>query len=92
VRVLWPRPLVDAAVRVRRDDGRDRDDRNQWELLADSTGLAYRGDARRLLRGLLAAGSWVAAVHPRNAEQEAAQFQVAGLDRALEALGECGAL
>lgn len=44
VRVTWPTPLTDARLRVRLDDGRDRDDRSQWTLLPDSLGVSYRGD------------------------------------------------
>lgn len=90
VRVTWERPLTGSALRVRLDDGRDRDDRSQWTLLPDSLGVSYRGDPRRFLRDLLPARAWVAAASTR-AGLEVAQFRLAGLDRAGEALNEgCG--
>lgn len=90
VRVTFGTPLTDAVLRVRLDQGRDRDDRSQWTLLPDSTGVTYRGDPRRFLRELTPGRAWVAAAHARSGDV-LARFPLRGLDVAGERLRDgCG--
>lgn len=90
VRLEWPDRLVDSGLRVRLDGGRDRDERSQWTLLPDSSGVSYRGDPRRFIRSLESARSWVAAARTRSG-QGVAGFRVEGLGETVgSAGGGCG--